>query len=317
MGRTALTQEADRFEQTDDRKVCAVIVSFNPDIEHLRAMIDALTPQLARVVVVDNGSAPSALGFLETLAQHAQVDVVPLGENRGIASAHNEGIRYARRAGCHYVLLLDHDSKPAPDMVAQLVGAERHLTREGVKVGAVGPVAIDSRTGARASFVVMRGVRLRRIQCGGDEITEVDFLISSGTLIVLSVFDEIGGMRDELFIDHVDTEWCFRARTHGYRLFAVGAAGLLHSLGDEVQRVWIGRWRSIHVHSPLRDYYMIRNTLLVAKMSRLPLRWRMALMIRAVGSFAYFSLFMSPRARRVAAMATGVAHGLTNRSGKR
>jgi len=71
---------------------------------------------------------------------------------------------------------------------------------------------------------------------------ECDFLLSSGSLVPLDVIDKVGGMEEELFIDQVDTEWCLRARSMGYRVFGAFGAILEHRLGEAHARAWFDRW---------------------------------------------------------------------------
>jgi len=52
-------------------------------------------------------------------------------------------------------------------------------------------------------------------------VLETDMLIASGCLIPADVLRDVGLMDDALFIDHVDTDWCMRARARGYRLLGV------------------------------------------------------------------------------------------------
>jgi rhamnosyltransferase len=298
--------------------VCAVIVTYNPDPLHLAELVESVVPQVSTVLLVDNGSKDNVLTMLASVADLSDVHVETLGENRGIAHAHNVGIQWARRIAAEYVLLLDHDSKPAPNMIACLIGTDQALREQQVPVGAVGPVTIDRRTGMSGKFVRMSRGIMRRIGCAGESPwLEIDFLISSGTLIRLDVLERVGTMRDEFFIDHVDTDWCFRARAAGLRLFAVCDAHLYHSLGDSIQRVWIGRWRDVHVHSALRDYYMFRNTVLMLRTTPMSLQWRIALLCRLVGFFVYLGIFVPPRAKRVQLMLQGALHGLMGRGGPR
>ena len=46
-------------------------------------------------------------------------------------------------------------------------------------------------------------------------------LISSGCLIPLSAIDTIGEMDEELFIDHVDTDWFLRAKSLAHESLAL------------------------------------------------------------------------------------------------
>jgi rhamnosyltransferase len=121
-----------------------------------------------------------------------------------------------------YVILFDHDSLPAPDMVPRLVKAAEAKVAEGYKVGSLGPRYVDPRQSNPPPFILIRGLRLERRTCGSsDDIVEVDYLISSGCLIPMSTLREVGPMREDLFIDYIDIEWGLRAKAKGFQSFGV------------------------------------------------------------------------------------------------
>ncbi|MFX1762837.1 rhamnosyltransferase [Paraburkholderia sp. A1RI-2L] len=303
--------------------VAAVIVTYNPDIPTLDAMLASLRPQVDRIVIVDNGSQPHVVERLNELASRFDCVVDALGDNAGIATAQNRGIERMRSLfdgvppEGQYVLLLDHDSIPGHDMVQRLLASDLQLRARGVRVGAVGPVTVDRRTRTHARFIVAGRFWLARVPMSaeGDAAQRVDFLIASGTLVRGDVLDAVGGMDERLFIDHVDTEWCLRAASHRYQLFAVRDAYLDHSLGDEVIPVWMGRWREAFVHSPMRDYYMCRNTILVLRSNAMPSAWRTFLVVRMIGSMVFFGLGVAPRRLRLLRMWQGLCDGLAGKGG--
>ncbi|MBR8299990.1 glycosyltransferase family 2 protein [Burkholderia dolosa] len=308
----------------DDVCVAAVIVTYNPEPSTLEAMLTALQCQVHRIVIVDNGSQPHLVEKIKAIAQQFECTIETLGQNEGIAAAQNRGIALARlffehvARDCQYVLLLDHDSIPASDMVSRLLISDRQLRASGERVGAVGAVSIDRRTGTHARFIVAGRPWLRRMPLTNrDEAMRVVFLIASGTLLRADVLDAVGGMNQRFFIDHVDTEWCLRATQQGYALFAVGNAFLEHSLGDEVIPVWICRRREVFVHSPLRDYYMCRNTVLMLRTNPMPSAWRAFLFVRMIGSIVFFGVGVAPRRVRLLRMWQGVRDGLAGRGGAR
>jgi rhamnosyltransferase len=142
------------------------------------------------------------------------------------------------------------------------------------------------------------------------------FLISSGTLISVDVLKTLGGMRSDYFIDHVDTEWSFRAKQLGYRIVGLPSAVMEHSLGDEVKSIWFFGKRQVSYHSPLRDYYMFRNTLLMLRDVSMSIAWRLHFVWRLVQFAVYFLIFSPLRLERLSKMSLGLYHGLKNVRGK-
>ncbi|MCA8199753.1 glycosyltransferase family 2 protein [Burkholderia sp. AU33545] len=296
--------------------VAAVVVTFNPVLPTLEAQLTSLRPQVSRIVLVDNGSDASALASVAELGRRLDCDMIPLGRNAGIGAAQNRGIEHALARHADYVLLMDHDSVPFECMVDALVEADRALRARGVNVAAVGPVTVDKRNDVEGQFVKLEGWSVKRLACENqDDVVEADFLIASGTLIHAAVLADVGMMKEGMFIDHVDTDWCFRARDRGGRLFGVGRARLSHELGDSARRVWLGRWRHVFVHSPTRDYYVFRNTILMMRGTPMPLAWKLHFLYRLCQFLVFFGLGVSPRLQRLRCMMFGFAHGLVGRTG--
>jgi rhamnosyltransferase len=292
-------------------RVVAIVVTYQPDVEALFLLLCSLVPQVAKVVVVDNGSKSDLGLFLEGRFD-GQVVLVRLGRNLGIASAQNAGIDLAREFGATHVALFDQDSIPAEDMISELLLALRSLRGSGHLVAAVGPCYIDSRQGEVPVFVRVQGLRLHRVQRDGDDCVSVDHVIASGTLIPIAVLDVVGGMNDSLFIDYVDIEWCLRAKSCGYEIFGCYRAKMNHSLGDDPV-VFLGKARP--VRSPLRHYYLFRNAIFLYRMPAIPLRWKIADFLQGILRFGFYALFAKPRSKQLAMMLLGIWHGLRGRSG--
>lgn len=296
--------------------VTAVVVTYHPEGSTIERLLAALRAQVGRVILVDNEATGSAAARFEGVDNFERI---ANAQNLGIAVAQNQGIERALvQADCKFVLFLDQDSLPEADMVLELRAALRALPGS-ARVAAVGPACIDARTGERAWVMVERNGRPARFrpQAGQPERTiAVGFLLASGTLVPRDVLRGLRGMRGEYFIDHVDTEWCLRARAAGYGLRVVPAARLRHRLGDSVRSVWLLGWRTIATHTPLRDYYAFRNTLLMLRDLPLPAAWRWYLWRRLVLFAAYFLVFAPARRARWAMMRLGLRHGRAGVAGR-
>lgn len=288
--------------------VCAVLVTHHPDFAVLAELLDRLLPQVGYVVLVDNASQAS--GLRELCAAHPAIELLALPENQGLAAALNAGIVRARALKqVAYVLLMDQDSVPDPDMVRTLEAELEHLGKD-KKVAAVGPRFRDAREPADAPFIRICFPFNRKFRCGGNgEAVRCDFLISSGCLIPLAVLDDVGGMDDALFIDNVDLDWCFRAAAAGYSLYGVCAAHLQHSLGDARRRI-PGLPRGIVVHPPRRLFYMMRNRVLLYGRAYTPTRWIAQDLPRLVIKLLIFSLLVSPRRANLRCMLAGLRAGM-------
>jgi rhamnosyltransferase len=305
------------FMNNQVSSVCAVVITYHPDLENLKILLASLSSQVFQVVIVDNGSTASLESFAASQKQIQNLVVLSLGENFGIGYAQNVGIEHAKNLGVDYVALFDQDSCPEADMIQTLCAAAVELQVSGVPLAAVAPCYKDTQGGVLSTFVRVGLFGFKRtalVQNSGP--VEADFLISSGSLIPISALVDIGGVDASLFIDHVDTEWCFRAKGMGYKLFGVPDAIMLHSLGDHRIRFWFLRWRTVPYHSPFRYYYMFRNSILLQRRSYMPFNWKMADLGRCVRAMLFFGLFSSSRGACLKMMFRGVLDGVAGRTGK-
>jgi rhamnosyltransferase len=297
----------------DDTVVACVVVTYNPDSVRLQQLLDAVLPQVDSVRLIDNGSAAEVLAWLRGLADDG-LQLLELGENKGIAAAMNAGIAAARADGCSHILLLDHDSVPAPSMVDDLLRALAIVRPEGRGVAAVGPRYLDERQDNPPPFIRVRGLRVERCPCPTpDTIVAVDYLISSGSLIPCTTLDAVGGMAEELFIDYVDIEWGLRARRLGFQSYGVCAAQMAHDLGDAPIE-FMGR--RLPLHSPLRHYYHFRNAVWLYRSRDLPLHWKCADGWRLLLKYGFYTLFATPRIEHLRMMSRGIVDGLRGRMGR-
>lgn len=214
--------------------VCCVVVTYNGDQEVIHRI--RKYSEFLHVVVVDNGSDAGFTVWLDNVKDI--VKIIKNVNNKGIAYALNQGLEYAEKHGFELLLTMDQDSEITKESVEYLI--------EGIdpehNIVSVGPNYINGQN---------------------TENQEVRYLITSGNLVLVAAAQETGGYDDDLFIDEVDIDFSFNLRKYGYRLFQISGAKMNHKIGEyEQSRVLKIRYLS---HSPIRFYYMFRNTLIVAK----------------------------------------------------
>lgn len=295
---------------SEARRVAAVIVTYHPSAATLRELLQAVRPQVEGVVMVDNTPAPGAV-LPSAMPLEASESVIRNGRNAGLATAQNQGIRWAAEGGFTHVFMLDQDSVPDPGCVERLHEAARSLAQKGLSVGAVGPRVLDRRTGRAYTFKRFTYAGTRHGRCAGEaDVIPADFIIASGSLTPVAAFEAIGPMDDGLFIDRIDIDWCLRAAAMGRPVFGVCSARLQHEPGEHSRRIWIGRWTEAAVHSPERTYYMIRNSLVLYRKAYAPLRWIINDAIWLFGVVLVSCAIAPGRVRRLGLVVKGVWDGL-------
>jgi len=277
--------------------VAAIIVSYNPDPEAFADLMERIAFQVDFVVVIDNASRQSEREAICRQTAVFDARLVVNEENLGLATAQRLGIQAALAAGADFILLLDQDSLPAPDMVERLRQAYEQLSAAGEPVAAVGPRKICGPSDQSIPFVRFRiHAALKRYCSGSGGLLRTDFLISSGLLAPAWVYERVGMPEDALFIDNIDLEWCFRAQHFGLRLFGVCDAVLFHQIGSQTRYVsMLNNIGPIHIHEPLRQYYQTRNRFQLYARHYAPWAWKIQDFPRALFKLLYFCLMISPR----------------------
>lgn len=268
----------------------AIIVTYFPDEILLARLIQSITNEVKKIYVIDNTPNMDKVWLTsDWLSKFGlDVDCHLLGENCGIAKAQNIGINFSVKDGCDHVIFFDQDSAPSKEMISKLASAELKLITNGVKVGSVGPLLLDEKTKEYSKAVRHHWLMVKKIKISPDDLPVVaDYLISSGSLIRVSILQEISVMREELFIDWVDIEWGLRAGNFGYKHFIVPKAVMLHSIGDEFVSF---RKKKINLHSDLRNFYIVRNACYLLKDRSVKWQWRAHIFFKVPMYVIFYSL---------------------------
>lgn len=246
-------------------KIFSIIVCYNPKKETIINLINILVLSKINTIIIDNNSTD--LSYQKELSSNCSV--INLKINLGIAKAQNIGIENAVKLGADNIIFFDQDSSVCDNFVNDLISDYNKMNLSYEFFAAIGPRFVDEKKGFYFPALKFNNHGLiDKISVENiSEPIEVSFLISSGTLVSVKALKEIGLMREEFFIDFVDTEWCFRALSKGYKLYMSEKAVMRHSIGDDTLKI---ANFNIPVHSGFRRYYRIRNLFFMWKMPYIP-----------------------------------------------
>jgi rhamnosyltransferase len=249
-----------------DYFVCAVIVTYNPDLVIFSRQLQSIKSQVNNVVVIDNCS--NNIAELKVIINEfielnsLKINLICNLSNIGLGKAQNIGINFAKEdVNSTHILLFDQDSILDEGFVMGLIDSENKLLEQGIKLAAIGPVYYNEITNETYPITKYRGPFIDRIKPGSEPV-EATFLIASGCLIPINIIDVVGYMNEDLFIDYIDVEWSFRAQSFGYKVYASPNSKMKHTIGDNRTSIF---GRSISIHSPLRRYYLYRNSIYMVK----------------------------------------------------
>ena len=299
---------------TKHASLATVTVTFNPSLPELVAQLSAL-PEDCIKIIVDNASSAEKFSAIENIANQIQGTHLIRNEvNLGLAAAINLGVHWltTSKPERDFVLLLDQDSKPESGSISQLLDAFQRLTKEGRKVGCVGPLLLDPHTGLTHGFHQNTHLRWTRAYPPINSATPIRCtnLNGSGTLVTTSLFQHLGGLDESLFIDHVDTEWAFRVMAHGFELWGIPSAVFTHSMGQDSMRIWLLGWRIWPIRSPQRHYYLYRNAIILAQRTYVPIVWKAWAIIKLALTTSITAITGPSRREQMLHMYRGVKDGI-------
>lgn len=222
-------------------KICAIIVLYKQNNELLQKVINSIEPQVDTLLIIDNNENQDFFPSLEKCIY------INLNGNKGIAYAQNVGIKIALENKNDYILLSDQDTIYPFDYIKRIFQES-----QGYEQDILTPVFYDE---VKKEYGPIMIEKFKFIE-HADKPIYVKHAIASGTIIKSRVFNEIGLMREDLFIDYVDFEWCWRACSNGFKVLCVPNVIIHHSLGDDFRKI-LGR--KVCVRSNFRYFYMIRN----------------------------------------------------------
>jgi GT2 family glycosyltransferase len=248
--------------------VWVVVVNWN-GAALLAPCLDALRTGApgAHVVVADNGSSDRSA---EVVAEHPEVEWLPLGENRGFAAANDVVMRQALAARARWIALVNPDMRLAAGWLERV----REAGEANPRVGLVqGTILFEQ----RPDLVNSTGLVLDVLGRGSDRDFEVPLaslrrtdgpvagVTGGAVLLRADMLREIGLLDPAFFAYCEDVDLSLRAARAGWLAWYVGAARSYH-----------GYERSFGPESPRKKYLLARNHLRVVA-THLPLPLAVAL----------------------------------------
>lgn len=187
----------------------SVVVLYNPtkdEIENINTYLSSVD----YAVIVDN-STHSNEKLVETLVYSKnKTQYISKRVNLGLCKALNIGVDVLKEKGCEWALLFDADSKLGSDIVTVYKKAiEDH---KGKPVALFAPVHVFDRSNAAP----YQGYK------------NIDWSMTSGWLINIEIFKKQNGFFEELFVDGLDMDYCFKSHENGYLVVECGEAVINH-----------------------------------------------------------------------------------------
>lgn len=245
--------------------VGVVVVLYHPASTHIERLY-ALAHEV-RGVIVDNSE-----NSVFDSSRVGKMEYLKMEHNYGIAKAQNVGIATLRNyKDIEYIVLLDQDSNYDSSFVMRLYDVFAISLVHNSRLATMGALIVDECSKLASSSL------FHRYNCNNESICTVREIISSGSILRCDALAEIGLMDESLFIDFVDFEWCWRARSKGFLVARNAQVSLPHNVGRRTYRLF---GYEIIISAPERYYYQYRNLLWLVRRNYVPLQWKLATTIK-------------------------------------
>ena len=274
-----------------------IVIFFNPTedcVDHFLNLAHAGFP----VAIGNNGMKEN---YLNKLNGEKNISIVGEGLNIGLAAALNNCIKFCtHKLGVSSLVLFDQDSKPKVELPVELERSFKFLQSIG-NPACVGPLLLDRK---------MTGKSYLKNE---DKYLIVDTIATSGTYIPTDVLKKVGLMMEGLFIDCIDHEWCFRARNLGFEIYVDQINSMEHDMGENGVN-WFGKYKPVY-KSPIRHYYIVRNSVYMMRLNYVPLLWKFSESLKLIRRIGFYIIFSDGPIRTIKNILRGVTHGVLGQLG--
>lgn len=217
------------------------------------------------IIVIDNNSSDMTVNAIQE--EYPKVSIIKNSENKGFASANNQGIK---QSSGRYILLLNPDTlvhKNSFDSMVQYLD-------EHPKIAALGPKILNEDgsqqfTGIRfpnnsnlffETFFLDRIFPRSRIYGKHKSLFEdytkpfnIDYAQGSALLLRRSVLDVVGLLDENYFMYFEETDLCYRIRKRGYDIMYFPGSSITHFGGEEEGH--FTEKRLLYYHKSLVQFY--------------------------------------------------------------
>lgn len=244
--------------------IAVVVIWYYPEKIGKRIAVQNIlsySPFCKKIFIVDN--SPNDNGNLVSQIPNSQY--IPNFDNMGIAKAQNQGCQAAMDDGYTWVMTMDQDSNWQESEFSLYLSEIERLTREDSSVVSFSPGTLQKKAGGSFFDTVKQQLKRhlfkkKQTECSGFEYT--DRVLASGNIINLDAWKAAGRFNDDLFIDDVDYDFCYRLVRSGKRIVKIHKCKMNHTSGGKRGKTFFPR---AYRYPKERIYYITRNKIFILK----------------------------------------------------
>lgn len=227
--------------------------------EYLPSVVQYSNPDIADVIVADNGSTDDSIKILKE--EFPSVRIIPFNDNHGFAKGYNLAIE---QINTPYCILLNDDVRVTPHWLEPMLSyMEGHP-----ETGALQPKLLSDRDKTMFEYAGAAGGYLDRFGypfCRGrifdcvekdegqyDSVTKIMWATGACLMTRTDLYRKAGGLDDNFFAHMEEIDLCWRIRNLGYDIVCIPDSKVYHYGGA-----------SLAMGNPRKTKLNFRNSLLM------------------------------------------------------
>jgi rhamnosyltransferase len=276
---------------------CIIIVRYENDPEIFKKNILELS-KLSKVYVYDNSKVGIEFDNNNIYYFHNK-------ENGGLAKAINHIVDVALADGKELAVYFDQDSSINTSMIQNLFSSYYNLKNKYNNLFVVGPQPMmqDGK-----DYPIKLGEHIFGNYYKASEI------ITSGMTFRLEDIKNIGYFDEDLFLDMVDFDICWRALVNRKLIAVDKSIKMCHEVGINNINFF---FRKLPISSPIRNYYQVRNVIHIIlrkqKLNKILITYYLS---RRLFSLILNILFADNKIKRIKFNLLGIRDAFINKMGK-
>jgi len=256
--------------------ISIIVVNWNTKellLECLKSIYHTAIDLNIEVIVVDNDSHDGSIQAVKE--KFSQVKLIQNNENKGFAKASNQAISVASG---RYLLLLNSDTRLTDGALTAFVNfmdktpeagiaACQYIDDEGNKQNSFDnfptlPTELLNKTLLKTLFPQKYPSKKKDYY----QPMEVESVIGACMMVRREAIKQVGMLDEDYFFFMEETDWCFRMRDAGWKIYHLPEIRIYHLQGKSKERnpskAWIEYYRSSYKkkkkHRGILSYYILR-----------------------------------------------------------
>ena len=213
-----------------ESKLCGVVILYKPNYKEIYDNIYTYAKNLKTLYIIGNSLIKD--DFLLKLQKLSSIILLHNGENLGISKALNMVLKEAISDGFEWILTMDQDTSFNKNDFSKYLANFNKVNK--------------------LELMIYAPIHNKKFL--NDYYQEESYVMTSANILNIKKAISINGFDENLFIDEVDHEFCFKTLKNKYKIFQDYRIAVNHHLGNKLDN-------KVTIYSSTRLYYMLRNYL--------------------------------------------------------